>query len=56
VEGIVPQQEVQEIIRDLQIKARMKLTQPIRHAIFAECISCPPALAIAYYQPVLYRK
>ena len=35
-EGIVPQQEVQEIISDLQSKDRMKLTQSTLHAIFAE--------------------
>jgi predicted nucleic acid-binding protein len=36
VEGIVSQQEVQEIIRDLQVKDRMQFTQSTLHAIFAE--------------------
>jgi hypothetical protein len=36
MEGIVAQQEVQEIIRDLQVKDRMQFTQSMLHAIFAE--------------------
>jgi hypothetical protein len=36
VEGIVPQQEVQEIISDLQIKDRVKLTPSTLHAICTE--------------------
>ncbi|HEX5943864.1 MAG TPA: hypothetical protein VFY66_16395 [Anaerolineales bacterium] len=36
VEGIVSQQAVQEIIRDLQVKDRMQFTQSTLHAIFAE--------------------
>jgi hypothetical protein len=36
MEGIVAQQEVQEIIRDLQGKDRMPFTQSTLHAIFAE--------------------
>jgi predicted nucleic acid-binding protein len=36
VEGIVSQQEVQEIIRDLQVKDRMQFTQSTLQAIFAE--------------------
>jgi AAA ATPase-like protein len=35
-EGIVSQHEVQEIIRDLQVKDRMQFTQSTLHAIFAE--------------------
>ena len=35
VESIVSHQEVQEIIRDLQIKDRMQFTQSTLHAIFA---------------------
>jgi predicted nucleic acid-binding protein len=36
VEGIVSQHEVQEIIRDLQVKDRMQFTQSTLHAIVAE--------------------
>jgi predicted nucleic acid-binding protein len=36
MEGIVSQQEVQEIIRDLQVKDRMQFTQSTLQAIFAE--------------------
>src|SRR4029453_1868319 len=36
VEGIVSQQEVQEIIRDLQVTDRMQFTQSILQAIFAD--------------------
>jgi hypothetical protein len=36
MEGIVSQQEVLEIIRDLQVKDRMQFTQSTLHAIFAE--------------------
>jgi hypothetical protein len=35
-ESIVSQQEVQEIIRDLQVKDRMQFTQSTLQAIFAE--------------------
>ena len=35
MEGVVSQQDVQEIIRDLQIKDRMQFTQSTLHAIFA---------------------
>ena len=36
MEGIVSQQEVQEIIRDLQVKDQMPFTQSTLQAIFAE--------------------
>jgi hypothetical protein len=36
MEGIVSQQEVQEIIRDLQVKDQMQFTQSILQAIFAD--------------------
>jgi len=36
VEGIVSQQDVQEIIRDLQVKDRMEFTHSTLHAIFTE--------------------
>jgi hypothetical protein len=36
MEGIVSQQEVQEIIRDLQVKDQMQFTQSTLQAIFAE--------------------
>jgi predicted nucleic acid-binding protein len=47
VEGIVSQHEVQEMIRDLQIKDRMQLTPSTLNAIFAEESSCVPALAMS---------
>jgi hypothetical protein len=36
MEGIVSQQEVLEIIRDLQVKDRMQFTQSTLDAIFTE--------------------
>jgi hypothetical protein len=36
MEGIVSPQEVQEIIRDLQVRDRMQFTLSTLHAIFAE--------------------
>jgi hypothetical protein len=35
VEGIVSQQEVQEIIHDLQVKDRTQFTPSTLHAVFA---------------------
>jgi hypothetical protein len=35
VEGIVSQQEVQELIHDLQVKNRLQCTPSTLHAVFA---------------------